>query len=76
MRRSAASAVSGGARRFGNIVTEDLVFMLEAMGIDTGIDLERLLAVRDILREALPGEPLYGFTPDAGLPLGFARAAA
>jgi hydroxymethylglutaryl-CoA lyase len=60
----------------GNIVTEDLVFMLEAMGIDTGIDLERLLAVRDILREALPGEPLYGFTPDAGLPLGFARAAA
>jgi hydroxymethylglutaryl-CoA lyase len=60
----------------GNIVTEDLVFMLEAMGIDTGIDLERLLAVRDILRDALPGEPLYGFTPDAGLPLGFARSAA
>jgi hydroxymethylglutaryl-CoA lyase len=55
----------------GNIVTEDLVFMLEAMGLDTGIDLERLLAVRDILRGALPTEPLYGFTLDAGLPLGF-----
>ncbi len=55
----------------GNIVTEDLVFMLEAMGLETGIDLERLLAVRDILRGALPTEPLYGFTPDAGLPLGF-----
>jgi hydroxymethylglutaryl-CoA lyase len=60
----------------GNIVTEDLVFMLEAMGLSTGIDLERLLKVRSIISEALPGEPLYGFTPDAGLPLGFGRAAA
>lgn len=56
----------------GNIVTEDLVFMLQAMGIETGIDLEKLLQVRSILAEALPGEPLYGFTPDAGVPLGFA----
>ncbi len=55
----------------GNIVTEDLVFMLAAMGIATGIDLEKLLKVREIVAEALPGEPLYGFTPDAGLPLGF-----
>lgn len=55
----------------GNIVTEDLVFMLEAMGLKTGIDLPKLLAVRGILREALPSESLYGFTPDAGLPLGF-----
>lgn len=58
----------------GNIVTEDLVFMLEAMGLRTGIDLDRLLKVREILAEALPGEPLYGFTPDAGLPLGFVPA--
>jgi hydroxymethylglutaryl-CoA lyase len=57
----------------GNIVTEDLVFMLEAMGLRTGIDLAKLLRVRGILREALPGEPLYGFTPDAGLPLGFTQ---
>ncbi|MDJ0709204.1 MAG: hydroxymethylglutaryl-CoA lyase [Woeseiaceae bacterium] len=55
----------------GNIVTEDLVFMLEAMGLNTGIDIEKLLAVRTILSEALPNEPLYGFTPDAGLPKGF-----
>lgn len=55
----------------GNIVTEDLVFMLEAMGMSTGIDLTRLIEVRRILRETLPGEALYGFTPDAGLPLGF-----
>ena len=58
----------------GNIVTEDLVFMLEAMGLNTGIDLPKLLEVRNILREALPDEPLYGFTPDAGLPLGFEPA--
>jgi hydroxymethylglutaryl-CoA lyase len=60
----------------GNIVTEDLVFMLEAMGLRTGIDLARLLEVRRILREALPEEPVYGFTPDAGLPLGFRPAIA
>ncbi|MCJ8155962.1 hydroxymethylglutaryl-CoA lyase [Sphingomonas sp. LaA6.9] len=60
----------------GNIVTEDLVFMLAAMGYETGIDLEKLLKVRGIIADALPGEPLYGFTPDAGLPLGFAQVAA
>lgn len=55
----------------GNIVTEDLVFMLDAMGLRTGIDLPKLLAVRSILTEALPGDELYGFTPDAGLPKGY-----
>lgn len=58
----------------GNIVTEDLVFMLEAMGVRTGIDLARLLEVRKLLHEALPSEPFYGFTPHAGLPLGFKAA--
>ncbi len=55
----------------GNVVTEDLVFMLQAMGFDTGIDLPRLLEVRTILRAALPEESLYGFTAEAGLPLHF-----
>jgi len=55
----------------GNIVTEDLVFMLDAMGLNTGIDLPLLLEVRGILSDALPDEPLYGFTPNAGLPKGF-----
>jgi hydroxymethylglutaryl-CoA lyase len=50
----------------GNLVTEDLVLMLNSMGLKTGIDLGKLLEVRKILAEALPGEPLYGFTPDAG----------
>lgn len=57
----------------GNIVTEDLVFMLNAMGCRTGIDLEKLLKVREIVAAALPGEPLYGFTPDAGPTLDYAK---
>jgi len=56
----------------GNIVTEDLVFMLEAMGLRTGIDLDHLIAVRKSLADWLPGEAIFGFTSDAGLPLGFA----
>lgn len=55
----------------GNIVTEDLAFMLEAMGIKTGINLKKLLEVRSILTSSLPDEELYGFTHDAGLPLSF-----
>ena len=58
----------------GNVVTEDLAFMLEAMGLTTGIDLERLTAVRKIVAEALGGEPLFGFLGDAGVPLGFRPA--
>lgn len=59
----------------GNIVTEDLVFMLDAMGVSTGIDLSRLLAVRSIVADALPGEELYGFVAEAGVPLGEREAA-
>jgi len=55
----------------GNIVTEDLVYMFEAMGVGTGIDIEKLMALRPIIQEGLPGEPIYGFTPDAGLPKNF-----
>ena len=55
----------------GNIVTEDLVFMFESMGVSTGIDLYPLMACRKIIAEGLPEEELYGFTPEAGLPRGF-----
>jgi hydroxymethylglutaryl-CoA lyase len=58
----------------GNVVTEDLVFMFEAMGVRTGIDLDRLIAARAPLQHGLPGEPLYGMTPEAGLPKGFVHA--
>ena len=60
----------------GNVVTEDLVFMFEAMGVDTGIDIHKLIAARDPLKAGLPGEPLYGMTPDAGVPKGFVQRAA
>src|SRR6266446_7208244 len=59
----------------GNVITEDLVFMFESMGIATGIDLEKLFAARKILVEAIPEEPVYGHTPLAGLPKGFRAAA-
>jgi hydroxymethylglutaryl-CoA lyase len=58
----------------GNVATEDLVFMFEAMGVRTGIDLEQLIAARAIVARALPGVPLYGMLAAAGLPLGFVAA--
>jgi hydroxymethylglutaryl-CoA lyase len=59
----------------GNVITEDLVFMFESMGASTGIDLQKLFAARQILVQGLPEEPIYGHTPQAGLPKGFRAAA-
>ncbi len=58
----------------GNIVMDDLVFMLEAMGLRTGVDLEKLVAVRDIVAAGLPNEPLLGAIAKAGVPKGFRPA--
>lgn len=52
----------------GNVVTEDLVFMFEAMGVHTGVDVQRLVQAREVLGQGLPGEPLYGMVASAGLP--------
>jgi hydroxymethylglutaryl-CoA lyase len=51
----------------GNICTEDLVWMLEEMGYRTGIDLAKLLPVRRVLEEGLPGEELRGQVARCGL---------
>jgi len=62
----------------GNIVLEDTVFMFEAMGVETGIDLDRLAAVREIVAKALPEVAMNGAIAKAGLPRNFrllARAA-
>ena len=59
----------------GNVVTEDLVFMFESMGLKTGIDFDALLAARKILVDGIPEEPVYGHFAGAGLPKGFRRAA-
>jgi hydroxymethylglutaryl-CoA lyase len=58
----------------GNIVTEDLVYLLESTGLRTGIDLNKLTEARRILLEGLPGESLCGHVAKAGLPKGFVFA--
>jgi hydroxymethylglutaryl-CoA lyase len=60
----------------GNIVAEDLAFMLEAMGCATGVDLAKLIEVRDIIARNIPEVALLGNLPKAGLPKTFAAAAA
>jgi hydroxymethylglutaryl-CoA lyase len=60
----------------GNVVFEDLVFLCESKGFNTGIDIERLVAVRAILRSEMPYETLYGGLARAGLPAGKTSVAA
>jgi hydroxymethylglutaryl-CoA lyase len=60
----------------GNVVFEDLVFLCESKGFATGIDIEKLVAVRQILREQMPNESLYGGLARAGLPRAAAAQAA
>ena len=59
----------------GNVVTEDLVFMFESMGVNTGIDLGKLIDVRQTAFAALPEAELYGHIAKAGLPKGFRPSA-
>jgi len=59
----------------GNVITEDLVFMFEAMGAATGVDLEKLMLARKIMVEVLPQEQTYGHYSLAGAPKGFRAAA-
>jgi hydroxymethylglutaryl-CoA lyase len=59
----------------GNVITEDLVFMFESMGVDTGIDLDALLEARKLMVGAMPGEQVYGHMALAGLPKGFRASA-
>ncbi|MCY3878981.1 MAG: hydroxymethylglutaryl-CoA lyase [Rhodobacteraceae bacterium] len=52
----------------GNVVFEDLVFLCERMGFPTGIDIEALCAVREILTAEMPLEPVYGALARSGPP--------
>jgi len=52
----------------GNVATEDLAYMLASMGIETGQDFDRLVALRGRLAQWLEGEPLHGTLWRAGLP--------
>jgi hydroxymethylglutaryl-CoA lyase len=55
----------------GNASSEDLAFMLQSMGIDTGIDITRLLALRAKVAGWLAGETLHGALWLSGLPKTF-----
>ena len=44
----------------GNVNTEDTVGMFNSMGIDTGVDIEKLIEVRRLLETWLPNEKLGG----------------
>jgi hydroxymethylglutaryl-CoA lyase len=50
----------------GNVCTEDLVNLFESMGIDTGIDLDGLLATAEFCEQSL-GRELYGRVTRSGL---------
>src|SRR5262245_8361603 len=50
----------------GNVCTEDLVNLFESMGIDTGVDLDGLLATAELCEQAL-GRELYGRVTRSGL---------
>jgi hydroxymethylglutaryl-CoA lyase len=52
----------------GNVATEDLTYMLHSMGIATGLDFDRLLALRAKIARWLEGEPTHGTIWKAGLP--------
>jgi hydroxymethylglutaryl-CoA lyase len=52
----------------GNVSAEDLLFMLQSMGADTGCDLTAVLALRARVAHWLEGEPLHGTLWRAGLP--------
>lgn len=59
----------------GNVITEDLVFMFESMGVATGVDLDKLMVARRLMTTAMPQEPTYGHFALAGTPKGFRSAA-
>ena len=60
----------------GNVATEDLAYLLRSIGLDTGIDLPALLALRAQVAGWLAGESLHGTIAQAGLPRTLTPAAA
>lgn len=55
----------------GNVATEDVAFMLASMGVKTGVDIDKLLALRQKLVSWLPDTPTHGTLWRAGLPKSF-----
>ncbi|MFZ3082826.1 hydroxymethylglutaryl-CoA lyase [Rhodoferax ferrireducens] len=59
----------------GNVVMEDLCFMLDSMGYETGVDLQTLIKVRELVSNALPDISMQGALARAGLPRGYVTTA-
>jgi hydroxymethylglutaryl-CoA lyase len=52
----------------GNVATEDLAYLFASMGLETGVDFKRLMALREKVAGWLSGECLHGSIAQAGLP--------
>lgn len=52
----------------GNVATEDLAYLFASMGVATGIDFGKLMALRQKVAGWLAGECLHGSIAGAGLP--------
>lgn len=59
------SQIQYGAGLTGNVCTEDLVNVFEAMGISTGLDLDKIMKASEACEQAL-GRPLYSMVARAG----------
>jgi hydroxymethylglutaryl-CoA lyase len=59
----------------GNVATEDLAWLFAGMGVPTGLDVDKLLALRGRIAGWLPGEALHGHIWRAGLPRTLKEAA-
>jgi len=55
----------GNGRSAGHVPTEDLVYMCEEMGIDTGLDLDKLIEAAAVAEEVVD-HPLWGHVSKAG----------
>lgn len=52
----------------GNVNSEDCAFLLQSMGFDTGIDIEKLVDLHGRIGKWLPDDRLHGAIARAGLP--------
>jgi hydroxymethylglutaryl-CoA lyase len=52
----------------GNVATEDVAYLFASMGVPTGLDFTKLMALRAQVGQWLAGEPLHGAIWRAGLP--------
>jgi hydroxymethylglutaryl-CoA lyase len=52
----------------GNVATEDVAYLFASMGVETGQDFDRLVALRAKIAQWLEGETLHGTLWRAGLP--------